>query len=147
MRDQHLTPMQEVSGQRELSTHIEPVVFSTQPIEQKMSIHLRFDQDQINEEDDEIMLDIFVGESFAARTLGQTHSLSKRAVVSLAISCVKLMDWVATFNANWHGILRASCKPPKEKRCDGRTSKHYPTLNSEQAKDKVPHRVKNGFMC
>jgi hypothetical protein len=32
--------------------------------------HLRLNQDQINEKHDEVMLDIFVGEAFASRTLG-----------------------------------------------------------------------------
>lgn len=132
MRDQHLTALQEIPEQTELSTYIKSIVFSTQPIEKKMSIHLGFDQDQIDEEDDEVMLDIFVGESFAARTLGQTHSFSKRAVISLAVRGVKLVNWVATFNANWHGILRAFCKPTEEKWYDGRASAHYcPSSNSE----------------
>jgi hypothetical protein len=39
-------------------------------------IYLRLDQHQIDEQDDEIMLDVFVRESLTARTLRETHALA-----------------------------------------------------------------------
>jgi len=37
--------------------------------DQLFGTYLRLDQDKINEQDDKIMLDIFVGKVFAVRTL------------------------------------------------------------------------------
>jgi hypothetical protein len=48
-------------------------------------LYLRFDQNQINEQHHEIMLDIFVGEAFAARTLRQPHSLSQGFIIGFAV--------------------------------------------------------------
>ena len=47
--------------------------------------YLWLDQHQIDEQHDEIMLDIFVGEAFAAWTLCKPHTFSESLVVGLAI--------------------------------------------------------------
>jgi hypothetical protein len=57
-------------------------------IEGRLS-HLRFDQDQINEKDDEVMLDIFVGKPFALRALCQTHAFTDASIIGLAVGCVQ----------------------------------------------------------
>ena len=69
-------------------TYIEASIFPSEQVEEEVAVdllivsihvysgveirhvaHLRLDQDQINEQDDQIMLDILVGEALAARTL------------------------------------------------------------------------------
>jgi hypothetical protein len=50
-----------------------------------MTSYLRLDQDQVDEQDYKVVLNIFVGESFAARALRQTHPLPKRAIIGLAV--------------------------------------------------------------
>jgi hypothetical protein len=41
-----------------------------------VTAYLRFDQDQVNEENNKIMLDIFVCEAFASRALSQSDALA-----------------------------------------------------------------------
>jgi hypothetical protein len=67
------------------ATHIEVIIFPPQPVEQQMPVDLRLDQDQVDEEDDKVMFDVFVGEAVALRTLGQAHALAQGAVVGLAV--------------------------------------------------------------
>ncbi len=50
------------------------------------------------------MLDVFVGESFAARALRQPHAFAEAAVVSLAVFVVEALDGVAALDADWHLI-------------------------------------------
>jgi hypothetical protein len=68
-----------------------------------VSVYLRLNQDQVNEEHYEIVLDIFVGEPLAPRALRQTHALAERTVICLAVCRIEMRDWIATFNAYWHG--------------------------------------------
>ena len=44
-----------------------------QPIEEEVAVDLRFDEDEINEQDDIIMLDVFICKSFAPWALCQSH--------------------------------------------------------------------------
>ena len=53
------------------------------------SSHLRFDQDQINKKNHEVMLDIFVGKPFALRALCQTHAFTEASIIGLAVGCVQ----------------------------------------------------------
>lgn len=64
--------------------------------------HLRFDQDEINEENDKVVLDIFVGESLAARALCQSDSLSQGSIVSFAVGRVEMLNWSTAADAYWH---------------------------------------------
>ena len=72
-------------------------------------MYLGLDQDEINEEDDKVMFDVFVCKAFAARTLREAHTFSQGAVVRFAVCCVKLIDWISTFYAEWHA--RLWCEP------------------------------------
>jgi hypothetical protein len=63
---------------------------------------LWLDQHQINEQHDEIMLDIFVGEAFAAWALCEPHTFAESLVVGFAVGSVKRADWVATLDTDWH---------------------------------------------
>ena len=63
---------------------------------------MRLDQDQIDEEDDKIMLDILVGEAFAAWTLGQPNTFSECFVIGFAVCCVECADRIAAFDAYRH---------------------------------------------
>lgn len=58
--------------------------------EVKESAYLRLDQDQINEKNNIVMLNIFVGEALAIRTLCQSYTLAERSIIGLAVSCVEM---------------------------------------------------------
>jgi hypothetical protein len=47
--------------------------------------YLRLYKHQINKQNHIIMLNIFVGEPLAARTLRQTHPFAERAIIGFAI--------------------------------------------------------------
>lgn len=48
------------------------------------------------------MLDIFVREPLAARTLRQSHAFAEGAVIGFAVGRIKRTDRISTFNAYWH---------------------------------------------
>ena len=50
------------------------------------------------------MLDIFVGESLAARTLGKANTLPQRPVIRLAIGRVEGLHRCATRNTDGHAV-------------------------------------------
>jgi hypothetical protein len=50
--------------------------------------YLRLDKDEINEDHDEIMLDVFVREPLAARTLRKTHSFAQGSVIGATVCAV-----------------------------------------------------------
>lgn len=52
--------------------------------------YLRFDQYQIDEEDNIIMLNIFIGESLAVWTLREAYTLAKCSIISFAVRCVEM---------------------------------------------------------
>lgn len=66
------------------------------------STYLWLDQHQIDEQHDEIMLDVFVGEAFAAWALRETHTFAESLVVGFAVSCIERTDWIATFDTDGH---------------------------------------------
>lgn len=66
--------------------------------------YLWLDQHQINEEDDIVMLDVFVGEAFAARALGQADALAEGVIVGLAVGGVEVGDGIGAFDADGHGV-------------------------------------------
>lgn len=67
--------------------------------------YLRFYQDKVNKEHDEVIFDIFVGEVLAARALRQTHAFSQRAIVGAAISAVQMRDGIGAFDADGHRVM------------------------------------------
>jgi hypothetical protein len=48
------------------------------------------------------MLDIFVGEAFAARALGQADTFARRAIVGFAVSSVEILNRCAAADAYRH---------------------------------------------
>lgn len=60
------------------------------------------DQHQIDEQHDEIMLNVFVGEAFAAWTLCEPHTFAESLVVGFAVCGVERVDWIATLDTDWH---------------------------------------------
>jgi hypothetical protein len=48
------------------------------------------------------MLDIFVGESLAARTLRQAHAFAQRSIIGTAVGAVQVGDRVRALDADWH---------------------------------------------
>lgn len=93
--------------------YIEAIIFTAEAIEEKMSIdlvipmfstqgrhaicrtYLRFDQNQINEKHNKVMLDVFVGKSFATWTLRETNAFAKCTVVSLTVCCIQRLDGIS----------------------------------------------------
>lgn len=71
----------------------------TIPERQNKAIYLTFDQDQINEQDHEIMLDVFIGKPFTSRALSQTDAFRK---VCLAMRRVEVGDRIRAFDTYWH---------------------------------------------
>jgi hypothetical protein len=67
--------------------------------------YLRLDQHQIDKKYDIVMLDVFVGEPLAARTLRQADPFAKGEVISLAIGGVEMGDGVGAFDADGHGVM------------------------------------------
>ena len=53
-----------------------------------MSVDLRLDQDQVNEEDHKVMFDIFVGEALTARALCQSYTFAQSAIIGFAVGGV-----------------------------------------------------------
>ena len=66
--------------------------------------YLWLDQHQIDEQYDKIMLDVFVGEAFAAWTLCEPHTFAESLVVSFAVCGIQRTDWVPTLDTDWHCI-------------------------------------------
>ena len=64
--------------------------------------YLWLNQHQVDEQHDEIMLDVFVGEAFAAWTLCEPHAFAESLVVGFAVCGVQRTDWIATLDADWH---------------------------------------------
>ena len=64
--------------------------------------YLWLDQHQIDEQHDEIMLDIFVGEALAAWTLCETHTFAESLVVGFAVCGIERTDWIAALDTDWH---------------------------------------------
>jgi len=64
--------------------------------------NLRLDQHQIDKQHHKIMLDIFVREALAARTLRQPHAFAETAVVGFAVFVVEPLHGVAAFDADGH---------------------------------------------
>ena len=75
----------------DLSTYVSPF----QLLQDERPSYLGLDQHQIDEQNDHIMLDIFVGEALAPRTLRQSHTLAQRFVVGFAVGRVQCLDWEA----------------------------------------------------
>lgn len=55
--------------EKRVQTYIKPILARLQPIKQQMAIHLCLDEHEINKEDDKVVLDVFVREFLAVRTL------------------------------------------------------------------------------
>jgi len=83
-------------------TYVKSIVLATKPVEEEVPVHLRLDQDQVNEQHDEVMLDVFVGKPLAARTLGEPDAFAQRPVIRLAVCRVQLVDRIATLNTYGH---------------------------------------------
>ncbi len=69
-----------------------------------MTVDLRLDEDEVDEEHDEVMLDVFVGEALAAGALGEADAFAGGAVVGFAVGRVELVDGVTAFYAD-HGMV------------------------------------------
>jgi hypothetical protein len=64
--------------------------------------YLRLDQDKINEYHDKVMLNVLVGEAFAARALRQTHAFAKGPIICATVGAVQVRDRIRAFDADGH---------------------------------------------
>lgn len=64
--------------------------------------YLWFDQDQIDEQDNKIMLDIFVCKTLASRALCQADALSQSTIIGLTVCRVQAAYGVPTLDTNGH---------------------------------------------
>jgi hypothetical protein len=64
--------------------------------------YLSFYQHEIDEEDDKVMFDVFVGEVVAGGAVGEAYALSESAVVGFGVGGVEDGDGVAAVDAYWH---------------------------------------------
>lgn len=69
-------------------SYIESIVISAESVVEQMPIDLRLDQDQVYEEDDKVMFDIFVCKALAAWALRQPDTLAQRTIIGFAVGCV-----------------------------------------------------------
>lgn len=74
-----------------------------------MSVDLGLDQNEIYEQYDKVMLNVFVGEAFAAWTLCQSHAFAKGSIICFAVGRVKLVHWEATFYTYGHAKCFETC--------------------------------------
>jgi len=70
-----------------------------------MSVDLRLDQHQVDKQHHKVMFNVFISESFASRTLCETHTLSQRYIVGLAVFSVERVHRISAFDANGHCIV------------------------------------------
>lgn len=63
---------------------------------------MRLDQDEVDEQNDEVMLDVFVRKTLTARTLSEPDTFSQRSVIRLTVGSIQLVDWISTFNTYRH---------------------------------------------
>lgn len=63
---------------------------------------MRFDQDEIDEDDDEVVFDVLVDEAFASRTLCEPDAFSEGSVIRILVFGEAVLDGVATFYTDWH---------------------------------------------
>jgi hypothetical protein len=68
-----------------MAVDLRAVSTSIFPMLEKVKPHLRFDQHQIDEKYNEIMLDIFVGESFTLRALSQSDTFAETSIISFTV--------------------------------------------------------------
>lgn len=57
-----------------------------------MPIHLRLDQDEIDEQDDKVVLDVFVGKFLAVGALREADAFAEGAVVGFGVGGVEGAD-------------------------------------------------------
>lgn len=69
-----------------------------------MPIDLRFDQDQVDEDNHKIMLDIFVAELPAVLAYCQAHAVAAGIFVGALIFGVECFDWKSALYTDWHLI-------------------------------------------
>lgn len=62
---------------------------------------LGLNEDEVDEEDDKVMLDVFVGEAAAVLADGEAHAVV--FVVGAGVLRVQRLDGVAAFDADGHG--------------------------------------------
>jgi hypothetical protein len=67
-----------------------------------MCAYFGFNQHQINKQDDEIMLDVFIRELLAVGTLREADAFAEGAVVGFGVGGIEDGDGVAAGNAYWH---------------------------------------------
>lgn len=72
---------------------------------QQMPIHLRLDQNQVDEYDYKVMFDVFVAEVSAVLAYCQAYAVAARVLIGALIFGIECFDGEAAFYADWHRIV------------------------------------------
>lgn len=81
--------------------------------------YLRLDEHEVDKDHDKVVLDIFVGEALAARTLRQSDTFALGAIIGTTVGAVQVRDRVRAFDADGHRVMA----PLKESVCVGVTDR------------------------
>lgn len=82
-----------------------PNVLARLLINHKRSSYLWFDQDQVDEDHDKVIFDVFVGEALAARALRQSHAFALGSVIGTTIRAIQVRDRIGAFDADGHRVM------------------------------------------
>jgi hypothetical protein len=74
--------------------------------------YLRLDQHQINKQDHEVMLYVFIAEASTVLADSEADSMSAGSVICSRVFGVKSFDRIATFYADWHRICGIGSSVP-----------------------------------
>ena len=77
----------------------------TRVITESQDTDLWFNQDQVDEQDHEVVFNIFVGKPLAMRTLGEADAFAQRTVIGFAVGGVEVSDWSRACDAYWHAVV------------------------------------------
>jgi hypothetical protein len=92
-----------------IAPYIESIIIASKSVEQEVTIdlwreavssdnicilhispYLWFDEDEVDEDHDEVVFDVFVGEALAARTLRQSHTFTLGAIISTTVGAIQV---------------------------------------------------------
>ena len=68
--------------------------------------YLRLNQHKVNKQDDEIMLDVFVGEPMTMSALREADPFAERAVIGFAVGRIEILDGSRAGDAYWHACRK-----------------------------------------
>lgn len=68
------------------------------------SAYLRLNEQQVNEEHDKVIFNVFVGKPLAPGALRQSHTLALGPVIGTTVGAVEVRDRIGALDANRHRV-------------------------------------------